>query len=203
VILFFIQNKTGHLKIGKGKKMKFDKVFVHTAEMALIEGRYEFLPEDKHGFLHGEIRVEAIKILRKQEKVKEIIVVGGPTEDGASKAKLMADRIGGKVIPLESIRSTRGNIESIKNYLKGNNGRNGFLTNFYHIPRTLRLVAENGLDLIPICAEAVLLADNPCWINKIKEWYQHSSMLKRIVSEIQGLSFLEDGKYRDYVSEYG
>lgn len=182
--------------------MKFDKVFVHTAEMALIEGRYEFLPEDKHGcFLHGEIRVKAIEIF--QEKVKEIIVVGGPTEDGVSKAKLMADRIGRKAIPLESIRSTRGNIEAIKNYLGGDNGRNGFLTNFYHIPRTLRLVAENGLNLIPICAEAVLLTDNPRWANKIKEWYHHPSMLKRVLREIQGLSFLEDGKYRDYVSEYG
>jgi len=160
--------------------------------MAKVGDVYEFLAEDEHGFLHGEIRVEAIKILQKQGRVREIIVVGGPTKDGMSKVKLIAEMIGGKVTQLESIASTEGNIKTIKNYLGEDKGKNGLLTNFYHIPRVLRLISENGLRMIPICAEAVLLADNPQWLNKIKEWYGEPSMLKRILSEIQGLNYIED-----------
>jgi len=183
--------------------LKYDRVFVHAAQMTKVGDEYDFLIEDKHGFLCGEIRVEAIKVLRKQERVKEIIVVGGPTEDGASKVRLIAERIGGVVTQLESIPSTRSNIEAIKDYLGDDNGKNGFLTNFYHLPRVTRLAAEKELYLIPVCAEAVLLTDSPHWLEKIKEWYGQSSMFTRILSEIQGLSQLEGGKYDNYLSEYG
>lgn len=171
--------------------MIYDRVFVHAAEMAKAGEGYEFLPEDKHGFLHGEIRVEAVKVLRKQGRVKEIIVVGGPTEDGVSKAKLIAERIGGAVIQLESIPSTQNNIRVIKNYLGDCGGKNGLLTNFYHLPRAMKLTSSKGLNLIPICAEAILLTDDPNWLRKIEDWYGQASMYTRILSEIQGICSLE------------
>lgn len=171
--------------------MIYDRVFVHSAQMAKVGDGYEFLAEDEHGFLHGEIRVEAIKILRKQGRVREIIVVGGPTKDGMSKVKLIAEKIGGQVTQLESIPSTENNIEMIKNYLGEDYGINGLLTNFYHLPRAMRLAAEKGLNLIPICAEAVLLTDSPRWLKEIKKWYGQGSMLTRVLSEIRGLNSLE------------
>ena len=183
--------------------MRYDRVFVHAGQMEKRGDEYEFLTEDKHGFLHGEIRVEAVKILREQGRIKEIIVVGGPTEDGMSKVKLIAERIGGKVTQLESTPSTRSNLEVIKKYLGDDEGKNGLLTNFYHLPRAMRLSAEKGLNLIPISAEAVLLADDPRWLEKIKEWHSQSSMLKRIISEIYGLSCLEEEKYDSYRLEFG
>lgn len=176
--------------------MKYGKVFVHAAEMVKREERYEFLEENQDGFLHGEIRVEAIKILRKQEKVDEIVIVGGPTPDGASKVKLIAEMIGGKTTQLETRPNTGGNIQSIKGYLGEDKGRNALLTNFYHIPRVLRLINDNGVRVIPLCAEAVLLTDDPKWKEKIEEWYGQFPMLKRILSEIQGLSDIEKENYQ-------
>lgn len=187
--------------------MEYDRVFVHAGQMAKVGEEYEFLPEDRHGFLHGEIRVEAIKILRKQGKVKKIIVVGGPTEDGMNKVKLIAERIGGKVIQLESTPSTRNNLEVVKEYLGDlgdDEGKNGLLTNFYHLPRAMRLSAEKGLNLIPVCAEAILLTDDPhYWEGKIEKWYSQDSMLARFLWEIQGLSCLEKEKYDNYRLEFG
>lgn len=183
--------------------MKYDKVFIHAAQMAKTEGEYEFLTEDKHGFLHGEIRVEAIKVLRKQGRVKEIVVVGGPTEDGMNKVELIANMIGGKVTKLESIPSTRSNLDAIKSFLGEGSGNNGLLTNFYHLPRAMRLAAEKSLNLIPICAEAILLTDGFHWLEKIKAWYGQDSMLTRTLSEIQGLSRLEGENYSAYISQYG
>ena len=77
------------------------------------------------------------------------------------------------------------------------------LTNFYHLPRAMRLATENEVNLIPICAEVVLLTDAPQWLEKIKDWYTQGSMLIRILSEIQGLSYLEIEQYTDYLSKYG
>ena len=171
--------------------------------MARMEGGYKFLGKDKHGFLHGEIRVEAVKVLRKQGRVKEIVVVGGPTEDGTNKVELIANMIGGTVTKLESMPSTRSNLDAIKSFLGEGSGNNGLLTNFYHLPRATRLATEKGLNLIPICAEAILLTDSPHWLGKIKSWYDQDSMLTRILSEIQGLSHLEGENYNTYISQYG
>ena len=173
-----------------------DKVFVHTGEMERRGKEYEFLAKDKRGFIHGEIRVAAIKILREQGKVKEIIVVGGPTKDGANKVRIIAKMIGGKVTQLQSVASTGGNIKAIKDFLGEDTGKNALLTNFYHIPRALRLITDNGLKIIPLCAEAILLTDDPNWLKKITEWYNQPSMLRRILSEIEGLSDIEKGTYK-------
>lgn len=178
--------------------MIYDKIFVHAAQMTKIGDGYVFMGEDKHGFLHGEIRVEATKVLRRQNRVNEIIVVGGPTEDGMSKVKLIAERIGGVVTQLESIPSTQNNLDVIKDYLGDDRGNNGLLTNFYHLPRAMRLSIERGLNLIPVCAEAVLLSEDVNWLGKIKEWYGgQDSMFLRLISEIQGLSDLEKDSYNN------
>lgn len=182
----------------KNNKPNYNRVFVLAGEMEKTNGGHDFLEEDKYGSIHGKIRVEAIKILRNQGRVKEIIVVGGPTKDGKSKAQLIATRIGGKVTKLESEASTGGNFETIEKHLNKNGCENndGLLTNFYHLPRTLRLISNKGFKLIPICAEAVLLTDKSRWVKNIKEWYRHPSMVDRIHWEIQGLSDIEEGNYK-------
>ena len=90
-------------------------------------------------------------------------------------------------------------MDTIKAYLTKvkNRGRNGLLTNFYHLSRALRLISDNGFKLIPVCAESVLLTDNPNWLKEIKEWYNQLSMLKRTLSEIQGLTDIELETYQN------
>lgn len=174
--------------------MGHNQVFVLAAEMVRQGEEWTFLPQDRYGFLHGEVRIEAANILSRQGMVEELIVVGGPTKDGVSKVDLMAKLIEGKVTRLESIASTGGNIGAIKRHVRGEN--NGILTQFYHLTRTWKLLAENGLLLVPICAEAVLLADNPDRVEEIRRWYSDKSMVHRIIMEISGLSDLEAGRYR-------
>jgi len=180
--------------------MVYDRVFVLAAEMYRRDGRYyDFLVEDNNGFLHGEVRVRAIEILWRQEKVKEIVVVGGPTRGGENKAQFIAKLIAGKigkkigttVVPLESKASTCGNLEAIKSYYTvGEN--DGLLTQFYHMPRVLRLMKEMGINLIPICAEAILLTHSLSWLEKMREWYSSPAMVQRIIMEINGLSAIEE-----------
>lgn len=174
--------------------MGYDQVFVLAAEMVRQGEEWTFLSQDRHGFLHGEVRIEAVNMLLRQGMVEELIVVGGPTKDEVSKVDLMAELIEGKVTRLESIASTGGNVGAIKRHVRGEN--NGILTQFYHLPRTWRLLAENGLSLVPICAEAVLLADNPNRIEEIRRWYSDEAMVLRMIMEITGLSDLEAGRYR-------
>ena len=134
----------------------------------------------------------------KQGRVGKVVAVGGPTKkDGASKVKLMAERIEGEVIQLETVPSTGGNVANIKKFLAkvDSNKRVGVLTSFYHIPRVLRLMIDNGLVVTPISAEAVLLGDSS-YEEKIGEWYGSSSMLDRFRAEIRGMSHIEYKKYK-------
>jgi hypothetical protein len=164
--------------------------------MEKVGEKYEFMPEDECGFLHGEIRVAAVKVLIRKRLTKEVVVVGGPIKDGQSKVELIAEMIKNDLVPvkkLESRPNTRSNVEVIKNYLSGKDDKekNGLLTNFYHLPRALRLISENGYKLVPIAAEAVLLADDPHWESAIKRWYSEESMKKRLFFEIKGLAAIE------------
>jgi len=191
------------------KSIVYDRVFLHISEMKKAGDKYVFLEKDEHGSLLGDIRVEAAKILIKQKRVGTIITVGGPTLDRKeSKAKLVAKMIpnGVKVVALDSQPNTGGNLKAIMDYLSNEKvGINAFLTNYYHIPRLLKLILQNGTSviaggsmLVPLCAEAVLLTDSETWAEKIREWYSDKFMLKRIISEIQGLSHLEQNKYSSY-----
>ena len=174
----------------------YDVVFVHSAQMVRKEdGTYVFLAEDKAGFLHGETRVKAAQILWARGLIRQLVAVGGPTKDGASKAKLIADLLGYGAIPLETQPYTQSNIEEIKRFLGDRKGRFGLLTNFYHIPRAIRMATENGVNLIPICAESVLMAADMSQAKQIEEWYGSASMLRRMLFEIQGLRDLEGGEY--------
>ena len=180
--------------------MKYDRIFILAAQMERRGERYDFLEEDRNGFLHGEIRVAAAKLLIEKGMVKEVIVVGGPTLDGRSKVELIAALLPTTVpiVKLETQPNTLSNVEKIKEYLaeEGEEGeKNGLLTSFYHLPRALRMISANGYKLIPIAAEAILLADDPCWEGKIREWYSEESMLTRIVSEIRGLSAIEMARF--------
>ncbi len=178
--------------------MFYDVVFVHAAQMEKRGGEYVFLPEDGSGFLHGEIRIEAAKILMAQGMVRQFVAVGGPTKDGVSKAEMIAVILGGGTIPLKTQPNTQSNISEIKNFLGDTEGVFGLLTNFYHVPRAIRMASEKGVNLIPICAEAVLMAADIGWTEKIKEWYGSDSMLTRILSEVRGLSDLETNAYSNH-----
>ena len=176
--------------------MDYNQIFVLASEMAQREdGEWDTIREDRNGFLDdGGARIAAVKVLREQGKVNEIVAVGGKAIEGVSKVELMAERIGGEVTRLESEASTGGNFAAIERHISGKD--NGFLTHFYHLPRALRIMAERELNLIPICAEAVLLADNPHWMEEIRKWYSSQAMVRRFLAEIYGLSDLEAGRYK-------
>lgn len=196
--------KKGGLHNGSEGKMnipKYNRVFVLAGEMEKTNGNYDFLEEDKSGFINGEPRYEAVELLKKHGRVNEIIFVGGPVknDETKSKADVMKDKMEGNAIALPSEANTKSNIEAIENYLeknKSNDGTDGLLTQFYHLPRIMRLIKDKKLNLTPICAEAILLAERPSRVKDIKEWYSQPSMVHRIYCEIDGLSDIEKGKYK-------
>ncbi len=190
----------------------YDMVFVHAAEMYWRnKNNFGFLSEDKDGFLWGEIRVEAIQIMRRLDTVKEIIIVGGPIREGEgkgiSKPKLIAEMIGGEVTELLSQASTRGNFVAIKDWLKSKeieagNKEIGFLTNYYHLPRVERMIKKEGLRnylIHPISAEEIILIENPKRIEEIVEMYRRPSGIERLRAEMKGLSALrQSDEYSGY-----
>ena len=198
------------MKTGMSKVI-YDRVFVLAGEMEKTNGGHKFLEEDKSGFLHGEIRFDAIKILYEQSRIKkEIIFVGGPVKNDRAnyKPKIMKElmekeaKVNADFLKtLESDSNTESNILFIKDYLnqinnKHKNEKNGLLTHFYHLPRVLRLIIrEKKLRLLPICAEAVLLQYDPSYKEKIEKWYDQKSMITRVYWEIHGLTDIGKGKY--------
>jgi len=188
----------------------------------IFEGSpYEFsfkIEADPH-----EFRFKAAQKLYKICRDLNFIIVGGTVEeyvDGKkqhatingvkfTKAKIIKEILvkdygisGDHIIELTSESNTMGNMVRLADFLSEKNEnfvkKTGLLTNFYHLPRAVKMQAKLGLNLSPICAESIIYDEE---FDNIKEFYSGEGVSRTIGqekandSEIKGLNNLETGNY--------
>ena len=142
----------------------FDEVFVLGAEMyQLPNGEFTFLEADQNGYIGGQLRIDAARLLIQQKFVEEIFCVGGPTrKENVEKSPIMAKMIGGNTKPLLGTASTKGNFDVIENFYRDRGGQHddecdGILSHSFHFQRIMLETTRRGLQLYPIPAEGVII----------------------------------------------
>jgi hypothetical protein len=167
--------------------------------------------ETKNGhslYLGGQVRMQAA--IDFAHNVENYIVVGGSEkkvndmktflENSFHKNKILkAGEPAPKIIRIVSEKDTPGNLWAIKFILQElgkldifTQGKIGIMTNFYHIPRTMRFATdifkEVCANFIPICAEAVTTHQETFSIDL-------PVIIARLKMEINGLSDWEQEIY--------
>lgn len=155
-------------------------------------------------YLGGQIRMDAAVDLALTERVKGFfIVVGGNQKKVDDMKKYITEQIekSGKISPpiirIESTPDTNSNLQAIKKILgkemKFKNGETAILTNFYHIPRSLRFAADifPEYNFIPLAAESLIIKHQPTYTLYPKEF------LLRISDDIDGLRDWEAELYKE------
>jgi hypothetical protein len=193
--------------------MKYEIVIVLCPEKTDKDGRF---PEFKDGkYLGGQTRMNATCEIFKKNKKAEFIIVGGYDPNDNDRSQKMIDmenfleeqckKI--KVVKCPSLPCTRHNLIAIFNTWKKKSKdikgkRIGLLTNFYHLPRTLRFWGElvNKEEFkkipdpiptpIPIAAESVSQISGEIYI-------RFTEYILRIDKERDGLRDIENGIYID------
>lgn len=192
--------------------MKYDIIIVPCPEKKDLEdGKF---PDYINGlYLGGQIRMDAAISMYKENEGSEFIIVGGYDKDGEGSQKIgdMDDFLRGecqdiKITKRPSLPCTFHNLVAIFNMwreyhteLKGR--KIGLLTNFYHLPRSLRFWSELNKKeefkniFIPfpmaISAESI--------INVPPEIYNEKSngYIFRLIKEAEGLKDIENDNYND------
>lgn len=154
--------------------------------------------EDQRIYLGGDIRMQAAVQLA--EQVKYFIVVGGSKSKVDGMKNFLIQEFKKEkntnipdIIRIESDPDTLGNMRAIKKSDAKLTGNVGILTNFYHLPRSLRISKEvfPNLTFTPLAAESLLYFRQPTFSLFAKEF------LFRVSKEINGLADLENGSYKD------
>ena len=195
--------------------MKYDFIIVLCPEKKIGN----VFPEFSNGmYLGGQTRMDAAIELFKNNKETNFVVVGGydPTDNNNKvneKSKKVDDMESFlrekcpdiKLVGVKSLPCTMHNLVAVfntwinKDKINLENKNIGILTNFYHLPRTLRFalkakmkISPNNIsDFIPICAESLAnLQDNNMYT-------RNTEYLLRLESERKGLRDLESDSYKD------
>ncbi len=153
-------------------------------------------------YLGGQIRMDAAVDLA--ERVEVFIVVGGSQKKVDDMKKYIQENLRKKganvppIIRIESDPDTNGNLQAIKKVLKDHslnfkNSEVAILTNFYHIPRSLRFAADifPEYNFIPLAAESLIIQHQPTYTLYSKEF------LLRISDDIDGLRDWEADRYKE------
>jgi hypothetical protein len=181
-------------------------VFLLSAAVQNKGEGYELAEMDAGGILLGEWRLEACKQLISKNPELNVVIVGWHDEldPTVSRATVMHDLLIGHydVDParLETITQeedgTQGNMKAIARYLS--EGKVGpeecaLLTNFYHLPRVMRLLAEQGgLLITPIAAESLLVHRQ----EEIRVAYSSEAFSGRLMNELNSLGPTESDLVR-------
>jgi len=193
------------------ERKEYQAIFVLAADIEKTDsGEFKFIEKDnKNRALHGELRFKAAERLFQDGRVQRLVMIGGPqkggTANGVQKVEIMKRYLIEKYnIPPAVIdtkiseSSTAGNAIAIYEYFSTHPDFHprgcAFLTNFYHIPRAIRIFNEYGLMLRSIAAESILFEGQEEQ-KDILEKYRQEAMINRIESEINGLKDWEQGTY--------
>lgn len=187
-------------------KRKFRIIIVLCpSESRTLDNKYAYydLEKDKQEkntqiYLGGDVRMQAAVQIASQTEF--LIVVGGskPKVDDMKNflvqefEKIKISNIP-DIIRIESDPDTLGNLWAIKKSgIKLNDGV-GILTNFYHLPRSIRISNEvfPRIAFIPLAAESLLNMKQSTFPLFKKEF------ILRISREINGLSDIENGTYKN------
>jgi len=175
----------------------YKHVFLLAADVTKVADSYQLATEDRNGVLLADWRLKACKKLVDQNLAEKIVVVGWHDEEDEviSRSTVIRDLLIGEygLNPqvLEVIEQkedgTFGNIRAIVKYMTEENLSAedcAFLTNFYHVPRAVRLFANEHASLItPLVAESFV----PEEFTNIKNAYLSESFSKRLESELKKL----------------
>ncbi|HSW99674.1 MAG TPA: YdcF family protein [Patescibacteria group bacterium] len=175
----------------------------------IVNDKGQFDEIDSNGlYLGGQVRMQAAAALHTDPTVeigKYIIVGGGMEKTNITKRQekvdCMCSFLKNKGVPKETIvrvvsgADTSGNFRALWKVFRSElqQKRIGILTNFYHMPRVMRIAQDAQFDwqvsFVPICAEAIRPAEPP--LDHIP------GLSARIATEIKGLGDWERGEYRD------
>ena len=185
--------------------MIYDYVIILCPSALNSEGKFDELSSDG-SYLGGQTRMQAAVDLYKSDKVKNLIVVGGGIDEQNQRKKwrkvndmrkfLMNNNIPPEnIIRISSKADTHGNLRAVYKTFRDKlkNKSVGILTNFYHLPRTMRFTYDSQFKwenvFIPICAESVIKSMPLTYLQRIPE------LLLRIANDIKGIKDWEEGKY--------
>lgn len=193
---------------------KYNLAIVLCASALNERNEFDEVDKDKKSgepiYVGGKIRMQAAADF--ESMVKKIIVVGGGAEkkyecsnfkkvDDMKKFLCCENEIdSNRVIRILSEPDTTGNLNAIKKLkildeFKGKKDKIVMLTNFYHLPRAMRMASDifegMNINFVSIAAEAVIKKCHPSYSFYPKEF------LFRIYREINGLRDWENGKYKD------
>ena len=187
---------------------RYSRVYLLCTEMVVDAKENHVFPNaNKDGAIHGEARIHAARIMLEKELTPAIFPVGGIDKDGFDKVTATARMISAdetKAQPILSILSTQGNSAAIHDHLAKNPpvpfmgyAQVGILTQFHHLPRAMRMLHEqNAYHIMPVCAEAILLAyARDQWLARVERWYGRPEMAQRLIKEMEGIAMFENGSY--------
>jgi hypothetical protein len=175
------------------------------SEPKIINDKYSYydLEKDKKEesqiYLGGDIRMQAV--VQIAPKVDWFIAVGGSKSkvDGMKnyllqefKRRKIKDRFP-KIIRIESNPDTLGNMMAISKSRLRVSENFAILTNFYHMPRALKIsrLIFPKINFNPLIAESILIDQQSTFSLFPKEF------IFRVSREINGLIDLENGTYKD------
>lgn len=173
----------------------------------LNKDKFDELSSDG-SYLGGQVRMQAAVDFYFSKRVRKFIIIGGGMEKSEKikkweKVEDMRTFLINKNVPAKNISGlcsdsdTHGNLRAVyKEFNKEFYGKTvGILSNFYHLPRVMRFAQDPQfkwkVNLIPICAESVIISMPPNYLQFVQEF------LFRISNEIRGLKNWEESEYRD------
>lgn len=159
-------------------------------------------------YLGGQMRMQAAAKIYNDCRLKDckLIVIGGGVKefDEATKWRKVKDMrrfLEKNGVPRQSIvciasePDTSGNFRALwKEYGVELQGKTiGILTNFYHLPRAMRIAQDTQFNwnavFVPICAEAIIIPTQSPLLN------YGPQITARITAEAKGLADWERGEY--------
>jgi hypothetical protein len=171
-------------------------------------GNFILAEKDEGGPLLSEWRLKAVQKLWEEKIVDRFVIVSYKQEELGEiwrsevmkkilieKYKLPEDIIETR---RQSEKATRGNAIEIKRYLFDYSIKSNecaFLTNFYHIPRTVVIFQELNLFLRPLAAESFFVSNE----SDIRKDYGQTefSFFDRLIKEMKGMKKEESGRDQD------
>lgn len=193
---------------GPKKKMHYKIVFMLGAAIVKENGKFVLAKSDAGGPLLSEWRLMAAKKILKEKIADKIVIVSWKEIiDGEEiwRCEVMKDiltnkyKINSRLVDAirQSEGKTIGNAIAISQYLRKKRIRLcecAFLTNFYHIPRTIIEFNNIDLSLRPLAAESFFVSDEA----SIRKDYGQTefTFFDRLIKEMRGMKDWEFGTHK-------
>jgi DUF218 domain len=150
--------------------------------------------DDANGYLGGRVRLQAaVEVF---PRTRLMILLGGSEGKVRAMRSYLMEHLPAlaesRMMLVESSPDTLGNLRALAKVMESRSERRvGVLTNFYHIPRAMRLasdiISNPRISIVPLVAEAMVSDTGP---------FNEEHLSLRNQHEMCGLRALEEGTYR-------